>query len=56
MTLAQLEQLVERYNLVLKKDPVQGLPLIAYYPAERFVNEVNILNKNNPIILQAHNA
>lgn len=54
--LVQLEQLVERYNLVLKKDPVQGLPLIAYYPAERFVNEVNILNKNNPIILQAHNA
>jgi predicted ATP-binding protein involved in virulence len=54
--LQQLEQLVERYNQVVKNDPVQGLPLLAFYPAERFVNEINVLNKNNPIVLQAHNA
>lgn len=54
--LQQLEQLVERYNQVIKNDPVQGLPMLAYYPAERFVNEVNILNKNNPIVLQPYNA
>jgi predicted ATP-binding protein involved in virulence len=32
---------------------MQGLPLIAYYPAERFVNEINLLSKNNPIVFQA---
>lgn len=54
--LEQLEQAVTLYNQVIKKDPVQGLPLLAYYPAERFVNEVNILSKNNPLVLQQYNA
>ncbi|WP_010111769.1 AAA family ATPase [Acinetobacter sp. P8-3-8] len=54
--LEQLEQAVTLYNQVIKKGPVQGLPLLAYYPAERFVNEVNILSKNNPLVLQQYNA
>ena len=54
--LQQLEQLTTLYNQVLKNDPMQGLPLLAYYPAERFVNDINILSKNNPLVLQAHNA
>lgn len=48
----QLEELAARYQRTLKDDPLLGLPLIAYYPAERFVNEVNLLNKNNPAIFQ----
>ena len=32
------------------------MPLIAYYPAERFTNEVNLLSKNNPVILQSAHA
>ena len=48
----QLEELTARYQRALNDDPLMGLPLIAYYPAERFVNEVNILNKNNPAIFQ----
>lgn len=49
----QLEQLVQLYHRALQQDPMQGLPLIAYYPAERFVNEINLLSKNNPIVFQA---
>ena len=54
--LQQLEQLVGMYNQVVKNDPIQGLPLLAYYPAERFINEINILSKNNLAVLQPHNA
>ncbi len=54
--LAQLEQLTELYNKVIRNDPIQGLPLLAYFPAERFVNEMNLLSKNNPLVLHAHNA
>lgn len=54
--LVELEQLVGLYNQVLKNDPVQGLPLIAYYPAERFVNDINLLSKNNPAVLHQHNG
>lgn len=53
---AQLEQLVQLYHRALQQDPMQGLPLIAYYPAERFVNEINLLSKNNPIIFQTGHA
>ncbi len=35
---------------------MQGLPLIAYYPSERFVHEINLMNKNNPAIFQVGNA
>lgn len=52
----QLESMVSLYQKALKADPLLGLPLIAYYPAERFVNDVNILNKNNPAIFQAAHA
>ncbi|RZG47311.1 ATP-binding protein [Acinetobacter wuhouensis] len=54
--LQQLEQVVGLYNQAIKNDPIQGFPLIAYYPAERFVNEINVLSKNNPAVLYPHNA
>lgn len=50
--LQQLEQLVSLYLKAIQQDPLQGLPLIAYYPAERFINEINLLSKNNPAVLQ----
>lgn len=49
----QLEELVLIYQRSLRNDPLLGMPLIAYYPAERFVNDINLLNKNNPAIFQA---
>lgn len=49
----QLEDLVLIYQRAMRDDPLLGMPLIAYYPAERFVNDVNLLNKNNPAIFQA---
>ena len=52
----ELEQLVNLYQQATLQDPLQGLPLIAYYPAERFVNEMNILSKNNPLIFQHAHA
>ncbi|WP_151964073.1 AAA family ATPase [Acinetobacter oleivorans] len=52
----QLDQTMALYQQVIKKDPLQGLPLIAYYPAERFVNDINLLNKNLPGITQAISA
>lgn len=52
----QLEDLTACYQKALRDDPLLGLPLIAYYPAERFVNEVNLLSKNNPAIFQATHA
>lgn len=50
--LQQLEQLVGLYLKAIQQDPLQGLPLIAYYPAERFINEINLLSKNNPAVMQ----
>lgn len=52
----QLENLVELYQNAIKHDQLQGLPLIAYYPAERFVNEMNIQSKNNPTVFQTSYA
>lgn len=40
------------YQKTSLQDPLFGLPLIAYYPAERFVQEVNLQSKNVPGILQ----
>lgn len=51
-----LEAMVSLYQKALSVDPLLGLPLIAYYPAERFVNDVSILNKNNPAIFQPLHA
>lgn len=53
---AQLEQLAEMYHKIMREDPLQGLPLIAYYPSDRFVNETNLLTKNNPAVFQNHSA
>ena len=52
----QLDQAMALYQQITKKDPLQGLPLVAYYPAERFVNDINLLNKNLPGITQAISA
>lgn len=52
----QLEQLVQLYHRVLAQDPMTGLPLIAYYPSDRFVNEINLLSKNNAAVFQPHAA
>ena len=54
--MAELEQLAALYTKAIQQDPLQGLPLIAYYPAERFINEVNLLSKNNPAVMQTSAA
>ncbi|MGL5404510.1 MAG: ATP-binding protein, partial [Acinetobacter sp.] len=48
----QLDQMVSLYQKTSLQDPLFGLPLIAYYPAERFVQEVNLQSKNAPATLQ----
>src|SRR5690606_36767323 len=53
---SQLESMLSLYQKARLHDPLLGLPLIAYYPAERFTNEVNLLSKNNPAILQSVHA
>lgn len=52
----QLEALVHLYQQAIKQDPAQGMPMVAYYPSDRFINEVNLLSKNNPAVLQTHAA
>lgn len=52
----QLEQCVEFYHKVNAQDPLLGLPMIAYYPSDRFVNDLNLISKNNPVVLQNHSA
>ncbi|ENW06453.1 ATP-binding protein [Acinetobacter beijerinckii] len=52
----QLDQMVTLYQKTSHQDPLFGLPLIAYYPAERFVQEVNLQSKNVPGILQEISA
>ncbi len=41
----QLDQLVTLYQKTNQQDPLLGLPLIAYYPAERFVQDINLQSK-----------
>lgn len=53
---AQLEQTVKLYQHAQHHDPMQGLPMVAYYPAERFINEMNLLSKNNPATFQTASA
>lgn len=53
---SQLEQCVALYHTALQQDPLQGLPMIAYYPSERFVHEINLFNKNNPSVLHNNSA
>lgn len=52
----QLDQMVSLYQKTNQQDPLFGLPLIAYYPAERFVQEINLQSKNVPGILQKMSA
>lgn len=47
----QLDQTITLYHQVTRKDPLQGLPLLAYYPSERFVNDINLLNKIYQVLL-----
>lgn len=54
--LQQLDALVELYLQAHKKDPLQGFPLLAYYPSDRFCNEINLLSKNNPAVFQLQAA
>lgn len=52
----QLEELTALYQKAIKQDPLQGLPCIAYYPSDRFINEINLLSKNIPAVFQASSA
>ncbi|MDQ8953040.1 AAA family ATPase [Acinetobacter rudis] len=52
----QLEQCITLYHHALKQDPLQGMPLIAYYPSARFVNEISLMSKNTPNIWQTHSG
>ena len=44
--LAQLEQLVTRYQVRCQQEPQFSTPCFAYYPVERFVHEVNLTSKS----------
>ncbi|UUM27876.1 AAA family ATPase [Acinetobacter colistiniresistens] len=52
----QLDQMVNLYQRTGQQDPLFGLPLIAYYPAERFVQDINLQSKNTSGILQEISA
>lgn len=52
----QLDQMVSLYQKTILQDPLFGLPLIAYYPAERFVQDINLQSKNVPGVLQKNSA
>ena len=52
----QLEHMVGLYLKAMETNTLQGLPLIAYYPSERFVYDINLISKNNPAIFQPLNA
>ena len=52
----QLEQTIQLYHKALAQDPLLGLPMIAYYPSDRFVNDINLISKNNPAVFQNHSA
>lgn len=52
----ELERMIGLYLNAIQQDPMLGLPMIAYYPTDRFVNDMNLLSKNNPAIFQNHSA
>lgn len=54
--IAMLDQLTQMYQVAQKKDPYIGVPLLAYYPAERLCHEINLTNKNNPLTFQPTHA
>ena len=51
-----LEQLVNLYINATRQDPLLGMPMIAYYPTDRFVTDVNLVSKNNAGIFINHSA
>lgn len=53
---AQLDSMLGLYHKARLNDPLLGLPLLAYYPADRFANEVSLISKSNPAILQSAHA
>lgn len=55
-TLGKLDSLVALYHQAQQQDPMQGAPLIAYYPADGLLPELNLLSKNNPQIFQTMHA
>ena len=52
----QLDRLIHLYHIVQKQDPYFGSPFLAYYPAERFIHEVPLINKHNPLTFQVASA
>lgn len=53
---AELEQFILRLQKAQQQDPLLATPLVAFYPVDRFISEINLLSKNNPAVLQAHAA
>lgn len=51
---AELDLLIPHYQKQLQQDPHFGLPCIAYYPAQRFVYEVNLHAKNSSVLHTQH--
>lgn len=51
-----LEQLINLYIQALQQDPLVGMPMIAYYPTDRFITELNLISKSNPAIFLNHSA
>lgn len=51
---AELDLLIPHYQKQLEQDPHFGLPCIAYYPAQRFVHELNLHAKNNSVLHTQH--
>lgn len=51
-----LEQLIHLYLQALQQDPLVGMPMIAYYPTDRFITDLNLISKSNPAIFLNHSA
>ncbi len=53
---AQLDMLTTAYQDLVSKDPLAAAPVIAYYPCDRFIGDLNLLSKNNPAVLHPQAA
>lgn len=54
--LDELSECVELYHKAQRMDAKFALPLIAYYPSDRFVSDIQLISKNNPANLHPHAA
>ena len=54
--LDELSECIELYHKAQRIDAKFALPLIAYYPADRFVSDIQLISKNNPANLNPHAA